>query len=95
MASRIERRLGLTPAFLRNAYYYLCLGYGEYRPEGHAHYNRVVVRQLYEFGENPLVSGERAGGNIVEFYMDSTRVKWIEFRCQVVGGGGESVAQPV
>ena len=88
-----ERRLGLTPAFKRTAYYYLCLGVGEYYPEGHAHYNHVVVRPLYELMENPTVAGEHAGGIVVEFFADLYRVKFVEFRCQVVGGGGESIAQ--
>jgi len=89
------RRLGLTPAFLRIAHYYLCLGYGTYRPLNHPHYDRVVVRPLYEFMENPAIPGEYAGGTIVEFFFGVRRVKFVEFRCQVVGGGGESVAQPV
>ena len=88
-----ERRLGLTPAFKRTAYYYLCLGIGEYHPEGHAHYNRIIVRPLYEFMANPAVADEHAGGIIIEFFDGLYRVKFVEFRCQVVGGGGESVAQ--
>jgi len=90
-----ERRLGLTPAFKRTAYYYLCVGVGEYKPQGHAHYDRVVVRLLYEMMENPMVAGEHAGGLVVEFFLGLYRVKFVEFRCQVVGGGGESVAQPI
>lgn len=90
--SKTETRLGLTPAFQRIAYYYLRLGEGEYSPDGgnHPHYDRVVVRELYEFKENPCARGERAGGTIVEFFKDIRRVKWVEFRCQVVGGGGDS-----
>ena len=37
MTTKAERRIGLTPAFKRIAYYYLKLGYGEYHPENHPH----------------------------------------------------------
>ena len=79
--------------FLRVAHYYLNLGYGEYAPK-HAHYDRVVVRSLYEFMENPQVDGEYAGGTIVEFFQGDQRVRYAEFRCQVVGGGGQPIARP-
>jgi hypothetical protein len=87
VANRIETRLGLTPVIKRIAHYYLCLGYGEYFPK-HPHYDRIVVRNLYDFGENPNIPGEHAGGAVVEFFLQGTRTKWVEFRCQVVGGGG-------
>lgn len=95
--SKAERLLGLTPALQRIAYYYLRLGEGVYTPDGgrHPHYDRVAVRELYEFTENPLVAGERSGGMIVEFFKDNRRVKWIEFRCQVVGGGGDAAIKRV
>lgn len=85
--TKIERRLGLTPVIKRIAHYYLCLGFGEYFPK-HPHYDRIVVRHLYDFGENAKVQGEYAGGAVVEFFFQSERIKWVEFRCQVVGGGG-------
>lgn len=91
--ARAERRLGLTPALKRIAHYYLCLGRGEYQPKNHPHYDRVVVRELYEFMENPTLAGSYAGGTVVEFFAGTQRVKFVEFRCEVVGGGGESVAQ--
>ena len=89
--SRTETILGLTPAFLRIAHYYLCLGHGIYWPKNHPHYDEVVVGSLYEFGENPEVPGEHAGGTSVTFFKDGRRVKFVEFRCQVVGGGGDPV----
>jgi hypothetical protein len=95
MTTKAERLLGLTPAFKRIAHYYVCLGFGEYHPKQHPHYDRVIVRELYEFGENPRVEGEHAGGTIVEFYQGTQRVKWVEFRCQVTGGGGEDVIKRV
>jgi len=95
MTTKAERLIGLTPAFKRIAHYYLCLGYGDYTPENHPHYDKVVVRSLYEFSENPRVAGERAGGTVVEFYRGAQRVKWVEFRCQVTGGGGDAVIQRV
>jgi len=95
--SRTETLLGLTPAFQRIAYYYLRLGEGEYTPDGgrHPHYDMVIVRELYEFKENPQVPEERSGGMIVEFFKEKRRVRWLEFRCQVVGGGGEAVIKRV
>lgn len=88
--NKLETLIGLTPAFQRIAYYYLRLGEGVYVPDNgqHPHYNKIIVRELYEFHENPLVSNERSGGLIVEFFKDDRRIRWIEFRCQVVGGGG-------
>lgn len=94
MTTKAERRLGLTPAFKRIAFYYLKLGYGRYVPD-HPHYDEVIVKELYEFGENPRVEGEHAGGVIVEFYREKQRVKWVEFRCQVTGGGGQDVIKRV
>jgi len=92
--TKIERFLGLTPVIKRIAHYYLCLGFGEYKPQ-HPHYDRIVVRFLYDFAENPLVPGEHAGGTVVEFFLGDVRVKWVEFRCQVVGGGGKPIVQAV
>lgn len=88
-----ETLLGLTPAFQRIAYYYLRLGEGVYTPDNgrHPHYDKVVVRELYEFRENPQIPNERSGGMIVEFFKNTQRIRWLEFRCQVVGGGGERV----
>lgn len=93
--SRAEQKLGLTPILKRTAHYYLRLGEGEYQPQHHPHYDRVVVRELYEFMENPEVSGEHAGGTIVEFFHEGRRTKWVEFRCQVTGGGGDSVIKRI
>lgn len=86
-----ERIIGLTPMIKRIAWYYVRLGEGEYIPDGgnHPHYDKIIVRELYEFKENPLVEGEHSGGMIVEFFRKNQRTRWIEFRCQVVGGGGE------
>lgn len=95
MSSRAETVLGLTPVLKRMAHYYLCLGYGEYQPQNHPHYNRVVVRELYEFIENPQTPGEHAGGVLVEFFQDDRRIRWVEFKCQVTGGGGDAVIKRV
>lgn len=95
--SKTEMRIGLSPAFLRIAYYYLRLGEGEYTPDGghHPHYDKVIVRELYEFGENPAMPGEYAGGMTVVFYKDGHRLRFVEFRCQVVGGGGYPIMRSV
>lgn len=93
--TKAEARLGLTPAFLRIAFYYLRLGEGVYTPAHHPHYDRVVVRELYEFNENPTTPGEFAGGMVVEFFKATQRVKFVEYRCQCVGAGGESLIKEV
>ena len=93
--SRTETILGLTPVLKRIAHYYLCLGHGTYHPENHPHYDCVVVKELYPFDPNPRDPGEFAGGTVVEFFRQGEKVKWVEFRCQVVGGGGETVIQRV
>jgi hypothetical protein len=95
--NKSERLTGLTPVIKRIAYYYLRLGEGEYTPDGgnHPHYDKIVVRELYDFRENPLVEGEHAGGMVVEFFKGDRRVRWIDFRCQVTGGGGEVIIKRV
>lgn len=95
MSHRSDVILGLTPAFKRIAHYYLCLGMGDYHPAQHPHYDHVIVRPLYNFMENPAVAGEYAGGTVVEFFRKQQRIKWVEFRCQVVGGGGEAVIRRI
>jgi hypothetical protein len=92
--SRSEHLIGLTPVIKRVAHYYLQLGHGEYHPD-HPHYDRVVVRPLYDFQENPEAPGEFAGGTIIEFFQRARRVRWVEFRCQVVGGGGSPIVRRV
>lgn len=87
--SRTEQRIGLTAVLLRIAHHYLRLGEGVYTPKDHPHYDKVVVAPLYPFDENPRVPGEYAGGSVVTFYQNERRVKFVEFRCQCVGGGGE------
>ncbi len=95
--SKAEQRLGLTPVIKRIAFHYVKLGVGRYTPDGgnHPHYDRIVVRELYEFKENPTVAGEHSGGVIVEFFKGDRRVRWVEFRCQVVGGGGQPIVRRV
>jgi len=93
MTTKAERRIGLTPAFKRIAYYYLKLGFGKYTPRNHPHYDVVWVRELYDFREG--TGSEYAGGIVVEFYKGDRKVKWVEFRCQAVGGGGQDVIKRI
>jgi hypothetical protein len=95
--SKAERLIGLTPVIKRIAYHYLRLGVGSYIPDGgnHPHYDKIIVRELYDFKENPQVEGEHAGGIIVEFFKDGRRARWVDFRCQVTGGGGEVIIRRV
>ena len=93
--SKIENRIGLTPIRKRIAYHYMCLGRGDYQPNTVTQYDRVLVRDLYEFMENPVKEGEHAGGLVVEFYNKGRRIRWVEFRCQVTGGGGDEVFKKI
>ena len=94
---KADARLGLTPAFKRIAYHYLKKGIGEYAPDAapHPHYDKVVVRELYEFRVNPHDDTSYAGGVTVEFLREGRRVRWVEFRCSPVGGGGAPVIRAV
>lgn len=91
---KAEQLLGLTPVIKRIAYHYLLRGVGEY-PVDHPHYDKIIVRPLYDFRENPEVVGEHAGGLCVEFYRNAQRIRWVDFRCQVVGGGGAPIVRTV
>lgn len=95
--NKAQHLVGMTPNLMRIAYYYLRLGEGEYAPDGghHPHYNKVIVRQLYEFKESDRVEGTYAGGMIVEFFKDNRRVRWLEFNCGVVGFGGDAIVREV
>lgn len=94
---KADIRLGLTPAFKRIAYHYLLRGVGTHVPveTPHPHYSKVVVRELYEFRENPHDETAHAGGVVVEFFREDRKVRWVEFRCSPVGGGGTPLIRAV
>lgn len=97
--SRSEHRLGLTPVLQRHAWHYLKKGLGSHAvlPPYDAFYDEVVVRELYEW-HSPAVPREDmppAGGIVVEFKRMGQRVRWVEFGCRFIGGGGESILNEI
>lgn len=92
--SRVDHLLGLTPMLKRRAFHYLQRGIGTF-PSDHPAYDVVVVKSLYDW-KTPLddsVPGQ--GGMVVEFHKDGKRVRWVEFGCRIVGGGGEPIIREV
>lgn len=93
MTARVDHKLGLTPMLKRRAFHYLQKGLGTYSSD-HPAYDSVVVRRLYDWntpGED--VPGQ--GGMVVEFYSAGRRVRWVEFGCRIIGGGGEPIVREV
>lgn len=87
MSARSDHAIGLTPLLKRQAFHFLLKGAGEHVPIDPA-YDRVVVRTLYDWKVPPDESAPGQGGVIVEFWRLGQRVRWIEFGCRVIGGGG-------
>jgi hypothetical protein len=92
--SRVDHKLGLTPVFKRLAFHYLQKGLGEY-PIDHPQYDKVVVRSLYDWRTPTDDNIPSQGGVEVGFYRAGRRVRWVEFGCRVIGGGGEPIIREV
>lgn len=92
--NRIEHKLGLTPVFKRLAFNYLQRGIGEH-PIVHPQYDKVMVRSLYDWKSPVDESVPSQGGVVVEFFRAGMRVRWVEFGCRVIGGGGEPIIHEV
>lgn len=92
--SRVEHRLGLTPVFKRLAFSFLQRGLGEYAIE-HPQYDKVIVRSLYDWQSPVDENIPSQGGVVVEFFRAGKRVRWVEFGCRVIGGGGEPIVREV
>ena len=88
--SKVEHRLGLTPVLKRLAFSYLQRGIGAHAID-HPQYDKVVVRSLYDWNTPTDDSVPSQGGIVVEFMRAGKRVRWIEFGCRVIGGGGEPI----
>ena len=94
MTSRVDHKLGLTPMLKRLAFHYLLRGAGRY-PSEHPAYDAVVVKSLYDWQTPMGDTLPSQGGAVVEFHRDGKRVRWVEFGCRVIGGGGEPVLREV
>jgi len=91
--SRVEHKLGITEVLKRLAFYYLKKGEGSHSIEHHV-YDEVVVRELYDW-HSPDKKMPPKGGMVVEFRRLGERVRWVEFGCHYIGGGGESIIREV
>lgn len=92
--SRIEHKLGLTPVLKRLAYHYLKKGVGSHGIE-HPDFDEVCVRELYDWHAPEDRTLPPQGGLVVEFMWMGERVRWVEFGCHAIGGGGEPVIRSV
>jgi hypothetical protein len=90
--SKTEHLLGLTSALRRVAWAYLRRGEGTYSTDLLG-YDRVVVRELYAVQAPDGAPPQ--GCFVVEFWRDGQRVRWLEWGCRVVGGGGEPIIREV
>ncbi len=95
--SVVERRLGLTPVLQRLAFYYLQKGLGSHVVEHpfDQFYDEVVVRELYAWHSPNDEKVPPQGGIVVEFMSEGARVRWVEFGCHFIGGGGTPVLREV
>ncbi len=93
MTARVDHKLGLTPMLKRLAFHYLQRGVGQYASE-HPAYDIVHVKALYDW-KTPSDDIPGQGGMVVEFHKDGKRVRWVEFGCRVIGGGGEPIVREV
>ena len=78
----------------RLAWFYLKRGLGSHAvlPPYDQHYDEIVCRELYEWhspdGQSNLPP---QGGMVVEFFWLGERIRWVEFGCHYIGGGGEPI----
>jgi hypothetical protein len=92
--SRLDHKLGLTPMLKRRAFHYLQRGIGRYESD-HPAYDSIVVKSLYDWQTPTDDSVPGQGAMVVEFHKDGKRVRWVEFGCRIVGGGGEPIVREV
>lgn len=78
----------------RMAFHYLLKGKGTYPSESPS-YDQVVVRSLYDWVTPQDDNLPSQGGVVVEFMREGKRVRWVEFGCRVVGGGGAPIVREV
>lgn len=94
--SRLEHGIGITPVLLRHAFHCLQKGIGSHPvdPPFDAFYDEVVVSELYPWS-SPTGDLPSQGGFSVEFRRQGERVRWVEFACRYVGGGGPPILKEV
>jgi hypothetical protein len=92
--TRVDHKLGLTPMLKRHAFHYLLKGVGRYVSD-HPAYDTIVVQSLYDWQTPSNDELPSQGGAVVEFHKDGRRVRWVEFGCRVIGGGGAPILREV
>jgi hypothetical protein len=88
--SRVEHKLGLSPVLKRLAFNYLKLGIGSHAIEHHI-YDEVQVSELYEWHAPENRDLQPRGGLVVAFCREGKRIRWVEFSCSFIGGGGAAI----
>ena len=92
--SKVEHLIGVTPVLKRLAFHYLKKGVGSHAID-HFNYDEVVVAELYDWCTPNEKTTPPQGGMVVEFRRLGQRVRWVEFGCHYIGGGGESIIREV
>ena len=85
--TKAGKKLGITPILVRLAWSYVLKGLGRYYVE-HSDYDNVVVEKLYNWR---IVEGIGQGGFKVKFNRGKETLRYVEFGCRLVGGGGEEI----
>ncbi len=95
--SKTEHFIGLSPVLKRSAYYYLQKGIGSHPVEEPLDqlYDEVRVCILYEWHTPDDKKLPPQGGFVVEFWSEGVRVRWVEFACRFIGGGGPPIMREV
>ncbi len=88
--SRTEHKLGLSPVLKRLAFFYLKMGIGSHSID-HPVYDEVQVEELYDWHVPENRDLPPRGGLVVVFMRQNQRVRWVEFSCGFVGGGGAPI----
>jgi hypothetical protein len=94
VTARADHAIGLTPLLKRQAFHFLLKGAGEHASIDPA-YDKVVVRLLYDWQAPADADIPSQGAATVEFWRGGQRVRWVDFGCRVIGGGGPSTLRLV
>ncbi len=89
-----DHRIGITPILLRRAAHYLLLGEGTYLTN-HPHFDKVIVKRIYDLKQSALNDAEWGLGVQVSFYQGDHCNRWVEFGCRTVGAGGDEIIKKV
>lgn len=94
MSTRADHAIGLTPLLKRQAFHFLLKGAGEHASIDPV-YDKVMVKILYDWQASVDADVPSQGGVTVEFWQGGQRVRWVDFGCRVIGGGGPPTLRPI